>query len=91
VEVDRLLRPGTNLVKVAVANLLIDRVLGQDPPNYTRLIAAFGDRFPYPEDWKVNPKPLSSGLIGPVRLIPGSRVNFATQMKNSLSGDHDSR
>lgn len=75
-EVSRWLRPGTNALKIEVANLLINALLGQRPPDYSRLIATYGDRFPYPEDWTVNPEPWQAGLLGPVRLVPGIRIEF---------------
>jgi len=75
-EISRWLRPGVNQLRIAVANLLINELLGQKPPDYTRLVAAYGDRFPYPEDWKVNPEPWPAGLLGPVRLVPGVRLQF---------------
>ncbi|HMD98885.1 MAG TPA: glycosyl hydrolase [Terriglobia bacterium] len=75
-EISRWLRPGVNHLRIAVANLLINELLGQKPPDYTKLVAAYGDRFPYPEDWKVNPEPWPAGLLGPVRLVPGVRVQF---------------
>lgn len=77
VEVSRWLRPGRNHVRIQVANLLINTLLGQKPPDYTQLIKAYGDRFPRPEDWKLNPHPLPSGLLGPVRLQPFARVDVS--------------
>jgi hypothetical protein len=64
-------------VRIQVANLLINTLLGQKPPDYTQLIKAYGDRFPRPEDWKLNPHPLPSGLLGPVRLQPFARVDVS--------------
>lgn len=77
IEVSRWLRPGRNQLRIQVANLLINTLLGQKPPDYTGLIKAYGDRFPRPEDWKLNPHPLTSGLLGPVRLQPFARVDFS--------------
>jgi hypothetical protein len=75
-EITRWLHPGGNNLKIAVANLLINCVLGQKPPDYTRLEAVYGNRFPYPEEWKVNPGPWPAGLLGPVRLVPGAKIEF---------------
>ena len=78
-EISRWLRSGPNQLKIAVANLLINALLGQPPPDYAELTAAYGDRFPYPEDWQANPKPWPAGLLGPVRLVPGLRLEFPAQ------------
>ncbi len=75
-EISRWLKPGRNQLKIEVANLLINCLLGQKPPDYTKLIATYGDRFPYPEDWKANPEPWPAGLLGPVRLVAGVRLRF---------------
>lgn len=85
-EISRWLRPGPNQLKIAVANLLINTLLGQPPPDYTELKAAYGDRFPYPEDWKLNPEPWPAGLLGPVRLVPGLRLKFPIP---SQTGEQD--
>jgi hypothetical protein len=76
-EIGQWLKPGGNALKINVANLLINCVLGQKPPDYSKLKAAYGDRFPYPKDWEVNPKPWPAGLLGPVRLVPAVRLRFA--------------
>jgi hypothetical protein len=76
IEISRWLRVGRNDLKIEVANLLINALLGQHPPDYTQLIATYGDRFPYPQDWKMNPEPWAAGLLGPVRLMPGIRIQF---------------
>jgi hypothetical protein len=75
-EISRWLHPGVNNLKIAVANLLINCLLGQKPPDYTRLEAVYGKRFPYPEEWKLNPGPLPAGLLGPVWLVPGVKIEF---------------
>jgi hypothetical protein len=76
IEISHWLRLGGNDLKIEVANLLINALLGQHPPDYTQLIATYGDRFPYPQDWKMNPEPWAAGLLGPVRLVPGIRIQF---------------
>ncbi|HEV2351557.1 MAG TPA: glycosyl hydrolase [Terriglobia bacterium] len=76
-EIDHWLQPGTNHLQIEVANMLINCLLGQKPPDYAKLNAAYGDRFPRPEDWKVNPNPLPAGLLGPVRLVFGERIHFS--------------
>jgi hypothetical protein len=75
-EVSHWLQPGRNSLKIQVANLLINCLLGHKPPDYSKLRSVYGDRFPYPEDWKVNPRPWPAGLLGPVRLVPGVRLQF---------------
>lgn len=75
------LHTGRNRLRVSVANLLINSLLGQKPPDYSKLIATYGDRFPYPDDWKVNPSPLPSGLLGPVRLVPFATLSFSADAR----------
>lgn len=77
------LHAGRNTLKVSVANLLLNTLLGQKPPDYSKLIAKYGDRFPYPEDWKVNAGPLPSGLLGPVRLVPFATLDFSTSRQHA--------
>ena len=61
------IQPGENTIEIRVTNLLINRVLGQPDPDYSRLPSR---RFPLPEEKKRIAHPLPSGLLGPVKLVP---------------------
>jgi hypothetical protein len=67
VEVTKLLRPGTNTIRVEVGNLAINELAGQSLPDYKLLNLRYGVRF-QAQDME-NLKPLPSGLLGPIRLI----------------------
>ena len=69
VDVTRLLRPGSNRLRVDVTNLLINQILGQGPIDYSAVYAKYGRRFPAGDEWEVVREPLPSGLLGPVRLV----------------------
>jgi hypothetical protein len=60
---------GENQISVEVTNLLINRVLGQGPIDYSKVIAKYGDRFPGGDEWELVREPFPSGLLGPVRLV----------------------
>jgi len=66
-DVTSLLRPGSNTIEVKVANTAINLRAGQSLPDYRLLNALYGRRFE-PQDMN-NLKPISSGLLGPVRLV----------------------
>ncbi len=68
VDVTRLLRAGRNQLRVDVTNLLINKVLGDGPIDYSQVYAKYGNRFPAGDEWDVIRDPLPSGLLGPVRL-----------------------
>jgi hypothetical protein len=68
IDVTRFLRPGDNELRLVVSNLAINRLAGEPLPDYKPLIAKYGDRF-QPQDLE-NLKPLPSGLLGAVRLLP---------------------
>jgi hypothetical protein len=68
-EITPLVRAGENRIRVEVANLLINRVLGQGPIDYSKVIAKYGDRFPGGDEWELVREPFPSGLLGPVRLV----------------------
>lgn len=70
-DVSASVKPGENTLVVRVTNLLINRVLGQADPDYSALIPL---RFPLPEEKKRIARPLPSGLLGPVKLIPFETV-----------------
>ncbi len=75
-EISPWLKPGANTLKMNVANLLINCLLGQKPPDYSKA-KTLDIRLPYPRDWEVNPEPWLAGLLGPVRLVPAVRLRFA--------------
>jgi hypothetical protein len=62
-------RRGTNRLRVSVTNLLINRVLGLGPIDYSAVYERYGRRFPPGEEWEKVREPLVSGLLGPVRLV----------------------
>jgi hypothetical protein len=62
-------RRGTNRLRVSVTNLLINRVLGMGPIDYSAVYERYGQRFPPGEEWEKVREPLVSGLLGPVRLV----------------------
>jgi alpha-L-rhamnosidase len=65
------LRPGQNRIRIMVANTAMNYMAGQSLPDYRLLNLRYGERF-QPQDMdKVQPIP--SGLLGPIRLIPGRR------------------
>ena len=68
-DVTSLLHEGRNHLSVAVTNLLINKVLGDGPIDYSAVIAKYGDRFPGGDEWEQIREPFPSGLLGPVRLI----------------------
>ncbi len=69
VDVTHLLRTGANRLRIHVTNLLINRVLGMGPIDYSEVYKRFGERFPPGEEWEKVREPLPSGLLVPVRLI----------------------
>jgi hypothetical protein len=62
-----LLRPGQNTIRVVVANLAINELAHQTPPDRRPLIEKYGDRFQ--DQDMTNLQPLPSGLLAPIRLI----------------------
>jgi len=71
VDVTGLLHAGDNQVSIVVANVAVNELAKDPPPNYRvlykDLIAKFGDRF-QPQDM-TNLQPVESGLLGPIRLV----------------------
>jgi hypothetical protein len=71
VDVTGLLHAGENQVTIVVANVAVNELAKDPPPNYRvlykDLIAKFGDRF-QPQDM-TNMQPVESGLLGPIRLV----------------------
>ena len=56
------LKPGANEVSIKVTNAWVNRLIGDEQPNATKI--TFADVKPY----KANSPLLPSGLLGPVRL-----------------------
>jgi len=70
-EVKRFLRAGENKIRVEVANTAMNYMAGRSLPDYRLLNLRYGERF-QPQDMdKVQAIP--SGLLGPIRLVAGSR------------------
>ena len=67
IDITKLLKPGANMIRIEVANLAINELAGQSPPDYRLLKLRYGDRF-QPQDMK-NLKPLPAGITGPIRLL----------------------
>jgi hypothetical protein len=76
INVKGLLRPGSNKISIVVANTAMNYMAGRSLPDYRLLNLRYGERF-QPQDMdKVQPIP--SGLLGPIRLIPGTRVKLSS-------------
>lgn len=69
VDIAKLLKPGTNTLKVTVGNLPVNRFLGLPDEDLKPLRAVYGNRFPTPQEKQVMPNSAPSGLIGKVWLI----------------------
>ena len=67
VDVTRLLRIGSNVLEVRVANTAMNEMAGAGQPDYRLLWLRYGQRFT-PQDMD-HVEPLPSGLLGPVRLL----------------------
>lgn len=65
-DITRYVKPGVNRIEAGVANLLINRILGEPTPDYKGLEPL---RFPRPGEKERVKEPLPSGLLGPVRLL----------------------
>ncbi len=68
-DITRLLRPGVNRVGIDVTNLLINKVLGLGPIDYSKVSVRYGTRFPAGDEWDYVREPSRSGLLGPVHLV----------------------
>ncbi|HVT11937.1 MAG TPA: glycosyl hydrolase [Fimbriimonadaceae bacterium] len=69
VEITKALRPGVDLIEVAVANLPVNRFIGLPRPDLGPLRKVYGNRFPAPEEHDLMKGiPAPSGLLGPLRL-----------------------
>jgi alpha-L-rhamnosidase len=67
VDVTKYLKPGRNQIKIRVYNTALNAWSSLPSHNYEPLIAKYGDRFQMQDLDQV--KPLSSGLLGSVRLL----------------------
>ena len=70
IDVTGKLKPGENQIRIEAANLAINYMAGIKFPNYNYegLVRKYGNRF-QPQDLNLI-RPLPSGLLGPVTLIP---------------------
>jgi hypothetical protein len=68
VEITPWLKPGTNSFSIVVANLPLNLFLGTPDEDLAPLRAAYGNRFPAPEEKRAVPEPAPSGLMGPVSI-----------------------
>ena len=66
-EIAKLLKPGMNHIEVHVFNTALNAWSALPPHDYAPLIAKYGDRFQMQDLNQV--KPISSGLLGTVRLV----------------------
>jgi hypothetical protein len=69
VQVTGLLKPGVNQLRIEVANLAVNHMAGRRLPDYRLLHLRYGVRFEPQDMDKIQAEP--SGLLGPVRLVPG--------------------
>jgi hypothetical protein len=67
IDITGLLHAGENTLRIVVANLAINALAAQPPPDYRALIARYGDRF-QDQDLKTL-EPLPAGILGPVRIV----------------------
>jgi hypothetical protein len=70
-DVSAYLRPGSNKIRVLVANLALNYMAGRRLPDYRLLTLRYGERFQAQDMDKVQPIP--AGLLGPIRLVAESR------------------
>jgi len=73
-DVSAYLRPGSNKIRVVVANLALNYMAGRRLPDYRLLTLRYGERFQAQDMDKVQPIP--AGLLGSIRLIAKSRGPF---------------
>ena len=70
-DVTGLLQPGKNKIRIVVANTALNYMAGRSLPDYRLLNLRYGERFQAQDMDKV--QPLTSGLMGPIRLIATAR------------------
>ena len=69
IEIGSLLKRGVNKLEVQVANLIVNRFIGQPDIDLKPLRAIYGGRFPAPEEKQLMKEPAPSGIIGKVSLV----------------------
>jgi len=67
-DVSGFLRSGQNVIRIEVANLALNAMAAQPPPDYTALNARYGERFLFQETGLIQAMP--AGLLGPIKLVP---------------------
>jgi hypothetical protein len=65
-DIGRYLHPGTNELKIVVANTAINELAGRAAPDYRLLWERYGRRFAPQDENQIQPLP--SGILGPLRL-----------------------
>ncbi|MCX6538102.1 MAG: glycosyl hydrolase [Acidobacteria bacterium] len=75
-DVTPLLRPGSNVIRIEVANLAINDMASRALPDYRLLNLRYGTRFEPQDMDKVQPVP--AGLFGPIRLVVTQAARPAT-------------
>jgi hypothetical protein len=71
VDVTGLMKGGINRLKILVANTAVNYMAGRALPDYRLLNLRYGMRFEPQDMDKI--RPVSSGLLGPIRLLAGTR------------------
>lgn len=66
-DVSPFVHAGENTIELRVFNTAINGLAGQSPRDYTALKAKYGDRFQMQD--MDNLQPITSGIVGPVRLV----------------------
>jgi hypothetical protein len=72
-DISPFLHPGTNELKIVVANTAINELAGRAAPDYRLLWLRYGKRFA-PQDMD-HLQPLPSGILGPLRIVPREDVD----------------
>lgn len=72
-DISPFLHPGTNELKIVVANTAINELAGRAAPDYRLLWLRYGKRFA-PQDMD-HLQPLPSGILGPLRILPREDVD----------------
>lgn len=70
IDVTTALHPGTNHLRIQVANLAINRMAARALPDYHLLNLRHGVRFEPQDMDKIHPEP--AGLLGPIQLLAGA-------------------
>lgn len=72
IDITAFVHRGENQIEVRVFNTAINLLAGQPPRDYSTLYAKYGKRFE-PQDME-NLQPVSSGMMGPVKLIEATSM-----------------